>query len=118
MKGKLTKYQTELMKHLEKGSPAGEGAIDFDELLDALSWTPTKAAAHFSIRALTRRGLIRKRADLALRRGRLRVCFELTQDGREALDPRLVAPLAAVAALEGAETGTPGVVEVLKTRKC
>ncbi|MCV2357630.1 hypothetical protein LNV08_01425 [Paucibacter sp. TC2R-5] len=89
MKGKLTVYQIELMKYLLAGSPAGSGAIDFDELLGLLSWAPTKAAAHFSLRALTRRGLIQKLPNLATRRGRQRVCLELTELGKQALDPRL-----------------------------
>jgi hypothetical protein len=89
MKGKLTKYQTELMQHLWAGSPAGVGAIDFDELLGQLRWKPTKAAAHFSLRAPICRELICKQEARAPRRGGPHLCSELTDPGRQTLDPGL-----------------------------
>ena len=62
MTDKLTPYQEELLALVAAGSPSAGPAepIDFDELLERLSWQPTKAAAHFSIRALTRRELLAK----------------------------------------------------------
>lgn len=90
MDGRLTRYQLEMLQLIQKGNPDREegGCIDFDQLLDRLSWEPTKASCHFSIRALVRRGLIQKTPELLLRRGRQRVGFVLTQAGRLALDPR------------------------------
>lgn len=89
--GRLTVYQAELLETVGKGDPVGQPGdpIDFDQLLDSLSWNPTKASAHFSIRALVRRNLLLKLPELRLRRGRMRVCFQLTDAGKAALDPRL-----------------------------
>lgn len=90
MTDRLTKYQLEFLQEVEKGSPEGElpGPVDFDQLLERLSWKPTKASAHFSVRALIKRGLIKKTEELMLRRGRQRVGFELTPAGHQVLDPR------------------------------
>jgi DNA-binding PadR family transcriptional regulator len=87
---RLTPYQLELLETVRAGNLDKEegGPIDFDQLIETLSWKPTKAAAHFSIRALVKRGLLVKTGELMLRRGRQRVGFELTQNGRAALDPR------------------------------
>lgn len=92
MTQKLTKYQIELLQAVAGGSTTGDATspIDFDQLLDKLSWKPTKESAHFSIRALTKRGLIEKTEKLILRRGRLRVGFRLTWAGKVVLDPRLI----------------------------
>lgn len=88
MKGeRLTKYQIELMVAVQGGAPDGSGVIDFDQLLEQLSWAPTKESCHFSLRALIRRNLLQKTEKL-LRRGRLRVGFQLTSEGNLALDPR------------------------------
>ena len=86
---KLTAYQVELLTLVKAGSPVHAGEpLDFDELLEALSWKPTKAAAHFSIRALVKRDLLAKTNTLLLRRGRKRVGFQLTAKGMQVFDPR------------------------------
>lgn len=85
----ITKNQHELLNAVLAGSaaptPGDGGAIDFDRLLEALSWCPSKPAAHFSIRALQRRGFLEKLGQLQSRRGRLRVCFAVTEAGLAAL---------------------------------
>jgi hypothetical protein len=85
---KLTKNQAELLKLVWKGNPEGEGGVDLDQLLDRVSWKPTKQAFHFSIRALSKRGFLKKEEALVLRRGRLRVVFNLTPEGSLFFDPR------------------------------
>jgi predicted transcriptional regulator len=82
MKG-VTSHQLEVLR-LVVGSPV---PIDLDELLPQLSWEPSKEAAQFTIRALVKKGLISKRP-LELRRGRNRVSYHPTTDGRLVLDPR------------------------------
>ena len=85
----LTPYQFEILQHLQRAKPAEP--LDFDQLLELLSWQPSKEAAQFSFRALTRKGLIAKTEKLYLRRGRQRVCFVLMPEGALALDPRVSA---------------------------
>lgn len=86
----VTAYQLEILQLLAAGGP--DGSLDFDQLLDKLSWFPSKHSAQFTIRALTVKKLMAKAAELALRRGRRRVLYQLTPEGREVLDPRLAAP--------------------------
>jgi hypothetical protein len=86
----LTTYQVEILRHLQGADEAEP--LDFDQLLGALSWAPSKESAQFSLRALTAKGLIAKSELLRLRRGRKRVCYLLTKEGAIALDPRLAAP--------------------------
>jgi hypothetical protein len=86
MKG-VTDKQFELLKLVKRA--AGEPSADFDQVLEALSWKPTKQSAQFTIRACIDKGLMEK-AGLQLRRGRKRVCYALTKAGREVLDPRPV----------------------------
>jgi hypothetical protein len=98
MKG-VTEHQFEMLQHVAKGGP--NGLLDFDQLLDLLSWMPTKAASQFTIRALVKKGLMLK-GELELRRGRRRVLYSMTPDGKLALDPR------PVPAAEEGESPGPG----------
>lgn len=82
----LTKNQIELLQHVQAGGP--DGTLDFDQLLDLLSWTPSKEATQFTIRACIKKGLMEKAGELQLRRGRRRMTYQLTEEGRRALDPR------------------------------
>lgn len=86
MKG-LTKRQFELLGHVKTGG--ADGLLDFDQLLDLLSWIPSKESAQFTIRALVGKGLLVK-AELQLRRGRKRVCYDLTLEGKAVFDPRVL----------------------------
>lgn len=85
----LTAYQVEILQHLQRATEAEP--LDFDQLLDLLSWSPSKQSAQFSLRAMAGKGLIAKTDDLYLRRGRKRVCWVLAKEGALALDPRLAA---------------------------
>lgn len=111
MKG-LTKRQIELLLHVKRGG--SDGLLDFDQLLDLLSWVPSKESAQFTIRPLVRRGFLEK-AGLQLRRGRKRVCYQLTEVGEQALDPRGGLPVAkkevSVESLEAGDFSVPEVPE-------
>lgn len=85
MKG-VTPYQLEILQHVA-AAPAEE-PIDFDQLLDKLSWRPSKESAQFPIRSLVAKGFVKK-GSLSLRRGRQRVTYLLTEKGKKLLDPRL-----------------------------
>jgi len=83
MKG-LTPYQFEMLQHVRD---AGSD-IDFDQLLEKLSWAPSKEAAQFTVRALVGKKLLEKSSTLQLRRGRRRVTYLLTGEGKRVFDPR------------------------------
>lgn len=50
----------EIMKVIIRGNPDGTW-LDLDQLLERLTYKPSKASIHFSIRALVSRGLIEKK---------------------------------------------------------
>lgn len=84
----ITDKQLETLQLVARGARApAVGLIDFDQLLEELSWKPTKQSAQFTIRALITKGLIAKSGPL-LRRGRQRVVYQMTEDGKLVLDPR------------------------------
>lgn len=87
----LTRNQTELLTLVKAGGP--DGHLDFDQLLDELSWTPTKEAAQFTIRALIKKGVLEKLPELEFRRSRNRICYRLTAEGFRVFDPRSVLSL-------------------------
>lgn len=84
MKG-VTPYQLEILQHVADAPPADP--LDFDQLLEKLSWRPSKESAQFPIRSLVTKRLLEK-GELQLRRGRKRVVYVLTPAGRQVLDPR------------------------------
>lgn len=86
----VTKYQIEILEAVKKHADAG-GRIDLDQLLETLSWTPTKQSLQFSIRALIAKKMIHK-VGTEVRRGRKRVCFDLDVEGVKVFDPRAAAP--------------------------
>jgi hypothetical protein len=83
----LTAYQVEVLRLALAGNPAGEGHIDFDQLLDRLSWQPSKQSAQFTIRACIAKKVLEK-TETVMRRGRHRICYRITPAGMLALDPR------------------------------
>ena len=85
MKG-LTPYQLEILENVRADQAAG-GCVDLDQLLDRLSWHPSKQSLQFTIRALIAKKVIAK-TDFIVRRGRKRVCFVLTPEGQAVFDPR------------------------------
>lgn len=100
MKG-VTRYQLELLSTLRRLEATSGRLTDFDQLLQTLSWMPSKESAQFTVRALITRGFIAK-APLEARRGRNRVCYRLLEAGFTVLDPRR---LAEKTDLKGVKTG-------------
>ena len=88
----LTKYQFELLTAVRDSQAKGYDA-DLDQLLECLSWEPTKASIQFSIRALMKKDLLAK-TGFQTRRGRKRICFQLGKEGAAIFDPRGAAPAA------------------------
>jgi len=104
MKG-VTPYQFEILQHVAAGGD--DGPLDFDQLLDLLSWMPSKASSQFTIRAVMKKGLLTK-GDLTFRRGRRRVLYTLTPEGRLALDPRGASAPEVEDSLPGELSSVPG----------
>jgi DNA-binding MarR family transcriptional regulator len=75
----LTRNQYEIMAVLIKGNPDGS-FVDLDQLLERVSYQPTKYAIQFSIRFLIKRGLVVKH-ESELRRGARRVVLSATELG-------------------------------------
>lgn len=80
---RITAKQMEILRLIRRGNP-DESFIDLDQLLERLSYRPSKASMQFSIRALIKRGLIEKK-DLEVRRGAKRITFCLTPKGYRAI---------------------------------
>lgn len=76
----LTSKQIELMTIIGSGNPDGT-AVDLDQILERLSYHPTKQSLQFSIRALIARDLIKK-DPAEKRRGRMRTVISLTETGK------------------------------------
>jgi len=87
----VTAYQHELLTTLLRLEQATGRLTDFDQLLEQLSWSPSKESAQFTIRAMIAKGFIAK-APLESRRGRNRICYRIAEGGKAVLDPRHVAP--------------------------
>ena len=87
----LTPYQTEILDLVRDGCVKNE-PVDLDQLLDTLSWKPTKQSLQFTIRALIAKNVMAK-TDCIVRRARKRVCFILTLEGMAVYDPREPAPV-------------------------
>ena len=113
-KRQLTANQKELLKVVYAGNRDDNGAteIDLDQLIESLSWQPTKQAIHFSIRALTRRGLLEKNPERVLRRERKRVTFRVTQQALTFLDPRKIS--GELGSKKAVDNSCSGVSELLK----
>lgn len=76
----LTIKQLELLSTIGRRNPDG-GATDLDQLLERLSYRPSKQSIQFSIRALIAHGLIQKDPP-EKRRGRTRTLISLTETGQ------------------------------------
>jgi hypothetical protein len=83
----LTPYQVEILLAVQRCASEGFD-IDLDQMLDCLTWKPTKQSLQFSIRALIAKGMLAK-TDHQVRRGRKRVCFKLTVAAATIMDPRI-----------------------------
>ena len=75
----LTYKQIELLKVVNAGNPDGT-PTDLDELIERVSYKPTKQSIQFSIRALIAHGLIEK-GTTEKRRGRMRAIIKITPAG-------------------------------------
>lgn len=75
----LSNKAFEVVRVLIRGNPDGT-YCDLDELLDRLSYKPSKQSLQFTIRALIKRGLI-QRKDPELRRGQSRRILAPTAKG-------------------------------------
>lgn len=76
----LTQKQVEVLRVIAAGNTDGTDA-DLDEILERVSYKPTKQAIQFSIRALIEHGLIEK-TGAEKRRGRKRVLITATALGK------------------------------------
>lgn len=76
---KLSQKQKAILALIVLGNP--DGPIDLDELIDRLTYMPSKDSMHFSIRAMVEKGLIEK-GPLENRRGRARRTLVPTPLGR------------------------------------
>ena len=99
MKG-VTAYQFELLTKLQGMESTSGRFADFDQLLEQLSWAPSKESAQFTIRAIVRKGFIEK-MPTETRRGRNRVLYRMTEAGRTVLDPRGRSPSAVELSVPG-----------------
>lgn len=101
MKG-VTPYQFELLTKLSGMETASGRFTDLDQLLEQLSWTPSKESVQFTIRAIVKKGFIEK-MPVETRRGRNRVLYSMTRAGKSVLDPRGVIAESEDMALPGAD---------------
>lgn len=67
---RLTEKQIEQLRVICPGNPDGTD-LDLDQIIDRMSYTPTKQSFQFSLRALINKGLIEK-GPRVNRRGRVR----------------------------------------------
>lgn len=77
---RLTDKQLEVLRVINEANPDGK-PVDLDQLIERLSYKPSKAAIQFSIRALVGHELIEK-AGQEIRRGRSRVLLVPTLLGQ------------------------------------
>jgi DNA-binding MarR family transcriptional regulator len=82
----LTQKQLELMRVVIEANADGS-PTDLDEILERVSYKPTKQSIQFTIRSLIAHGLIEK-VGSENRRGRRRVLIRPTDLGRHFAGPR------------------------------
>lgn len=85
----VTPYQFEVLQRVSELQKRHGTAPDLDQILELLSWMPSKASVQFTLRAMVDKKLISK-GPTELRRGRVRVVYLLERLGKQALDPRRV----------------------------
>ena len=99
---RLTKKQVEIMKVVIAKNPDGS-SVDFDQLIERVSYETTKDSMHFSVRALINKGLIFK-DEPEKRRDRQRTIITPTVRGFEALVEAGVIPSSRGFLLSASET--------------
>ncbi len=88
---RLTDKQLELMRVIISGNEDGS-PTDLDQIIERVSYQPTKQSIQFSIRALVKHELIEKLGG-EKRRGRYRVIIAPTPLGKHFAVPSLASPL-------------------------
>lgn len=97
----LTTKQIELLQVI--GNENDDGTpTDLDQLLERLSYKPSKQSIQFSIRALIGHGVIKK-GESEKRRGRVRAIIELTELGRSVTGKKKKSYLESSEEVEGVE---------------
>lgn len=98
----LTAKQIELLRVISAGNDDGT-PTDLDEVIERVSYKPTKQSIQFSIRALVNHGLIEKGAQ-EKRRGRLRAIIRITPKGASMMGGPSKSEPSFVASVEEDET--------------
>ena len=83
---RLTRKQVAILKTIRKGNEDGS-AVDLDQIIERLSWHPSKQSFQFSLRKLIDKGLVQK-LGLEERRDYFRRTIALTQEGYAILSDR------------------------------
>lgn len=107
---RITPYQLEILSCLLDIEKATGRLTDLDQLLEKLTWMPSKESLQFTIRAMIQKEFILKMPH-ETRRNRNRVCFSVLKAGRAIFDPR--EPLPAIDSF--AESLIPGVLDLSET---
>jgi len=86
----LTAKQIELLRVINQGNTDGS-PTDLDEVIERVSYKPTKQSIQFSIRALIAHGLIEKGTG-EKRRGRVRAIIKITPAGATIMGAKTAGP--------------------------
>jgi predicted transcriptional regulator len=81
---RFTSKQIDVLEKILKGADNGD-FLDTNQLMEKISYTPTKRAFQFTLRYLIQRGLIEK-AGLRERDGRKRMTYTLTPQALRSFD--------------------------------
>lgn len=85
MSHQLTEKQIQIVSAIHTHTVNFEEDIDMDQLLNELPYKTSKESMQFSLRALIKKGFIVKREKWAVRRGRARRTYALTNFGKTML---------------------------------
>lgn len=82
---RLTEKQIQILSVIHQHRVFQEEDIDMDQLLTELPYQTSKESMQFSLRALIKKGFIEKNDQWAVRRGRARRTYSLTEFGKTML---------------------------------
>ncbi|MFP3342679.1 hypothetical protein R0J87_09225 [Halomonas sp. SIMBA_159] len=82
---RLTEKQIQILSVIHQHRMDQDEAVDMDQLLAELPYTTSKESMQFSLRALIKKGFIKKNDQWAVRRGRARRTYDLTEFGKTML---------------------------------
>lgn len=80
----LTDKQTELLQVVNTGNPDGS-RVDMRQLLERLSYSPSRDSTQFVIRRLVSKGVMIKAEPERRDGGHRRACYEVTELGKKIL---------------------------------